>query len=130
MLVRRIQYTVELVFFLILILLFPASAFACGDPAVILVAGAILLLQILLVTVILTARRHTLRMRLKYCCIYLLSVLVLWLTEYLFPGLGQQGLFYFYFLILGSVALACSLRVLLATKNKMKAGANASELRG
>jgi hypothetical protein len=66
--------------FAAIILLLPESAFACGDPIILLVVGACVVFQILLSLVKILVRHTSWRERLMISGLYFISLFGLWIV--------------------------------------------------
>jgi len=65
-------------------LITPRHAFACGDPSVIFLIAGIMSFQLVLLIIIVSARRNPLQERLKFSALYLLSLIVIWIVSSVF----------------------------------------------
>jgi len=115
----------------LLVFLAPESAFACGDPAVFFITGAILAFQLVLLLIIFVARRSVVRDRLKCGGFYLLSLIVIWIVSSFFihrwldsPG---QNFFEELALVLMPVISIVIFRFILAKSGKSRIAQNVEE---
>src|SRR5258706_9634957 len=75
------QTSTLMIYSALLTLPLTTSAYACGDPSIIFIVGGIGIFQIALTAVILFSRKRPLLNRVKFCGVYLLSLVPTWVLS-------------------------------------------------